>query len=272
MAGKELDAETKAYLETLPAVESVMSGRIYYNDAFKDYVVQRCDAGDSPTRIFRAAGLGPSVIGRKRIERCVARWRRRAARAEASRAEVSRSGAVPLPHASRGSEASIGIGADPAGLTGVDKDATAIAASGGGNSDGVDVSGGSSRTSSPSDMPFVPGAGPSRVHASGSASLAVGSEPSASDFASFAVPAVRFAPKPSSEPFAPRASEFGNEPFAPVRAIPFGGSDPARQDASLATLNRRIENLELLLRQQLLHMQRLEDDLSLLRSRLTSRQ
>lgn len=33
--------------------------------------------GDSPTALFRKAGLGPEVIGSKRIERCVARWRDR---------------------------------------------------------------------------------------------------------------------------------------------------------------------------------------------------
>ncbi|MBW3088338.1 transposase [Bifidobacterium sp. 82T24] len=78
MANKEIDSEMKSYLESLPAVESVMSDRIYYSDTFKRYVVQRYAAGDSPTRIFREAGLGPSII-RKRIERCIARWHDRAA-------------------------------------------------------------------------------------------------------------------------------------------------------------------------------------------------
>ncbi|PJM72453.1 hypothetical protein CS006_09985 [Bifidobacterium primatium] len=79
MANKEIDSEMKSYLESLPAVESVMSDRIYYSETFKRYVVQRYAAGDSPTRIFREAGLGPSIIGRKRIERCIARWHDRAA-------------------------------------------------------------------------------------------------------------------------------------------------------------------------------------------------
>lgn len=33
--------------------------------------------GDSPTALFRKAGLGPEIIGSKRIKRCVARWRDR---------------------------------------------------------------------------------------------------------------------------------------------------------------------------------------------------
>ena len=47
-------------LSSLPAVKAVKSGRIMYADEFKRRV---------------AAGLGPELIGYKRIERCVARWR-----------------------------------------------------------------------------------------------------------------------------------------------------------------------------------------------------
>ncbi|EIJ25698.1 hypothetical protein [Bifidobacterium longum] len=31
---------------------------------------------ESPVRIFREAGLDPRIIGNKRIERCIARWKR----------------------------------------------------------------------------------------------------------------------------------------------------------------------------------------------------
>lgn len=33
-------------------------------------------AGRKPVRIFREAGLDPRIIGNKRIERCIARWKR----------------------------------------------------------------------------------------------------------------------------------------------------------------------------------------------------
>ena len=37
----------------------------------------RADAGESPTYLFREAGLGPEFIGEKRIERCMDRWRKK---------------------------------------------------------------------------------------------------------------------------------------------------------------------------------------------------
>lgn len=33
------------------------------------------ETGESPTRMFRTAGLDPGLIGRKRIGRAYARWR-----------------------------------------------------------------------------------------------------------------------------------------------------------------------------------------------------
>ena len=64
------------YLESLPAVDRVRNGRIIYNDAFKRECIRRYQAGESPAEIFRSAGLDSSLIGYKRIERCIARWRR----------------------------------------------------------------------------------------------------------------------------------------------------------------------------------------------------
>ena len=62
-------------LSSLPAVKAVKSGRIMYADEFKRRVAADCRRGESPVEMFRAAGLGPELIGYKRIERCVARWR-----------------------------------------------------------------------------------------------------------------------------------------------------------------------------------------------------
>lgn len=64
------------YLQSLPAVERVTGNRITYTDEFKRECVRRYNAGESPSQIFRRAGLDSSLVGYKRIERCVARWRR----------------------------------------------------------------------------------------------------------------------------------------------------------------------------------------------------
>lgn len=44
------------------------------------YVEYELELGARPVDVFRSAGVGPEVIGRKRIERCVSRWRRQAAK------------------------------------------------------------------------------------------------------------------------------------------------------------------------------------------------
>ena len=53
-------AKTRKYLGSLDAVESVM---------------RRYAEGGSPAAIFREAGLDPKIIGYKRVERCIARWK-----------------------------------------------------------------------------------------------------------------------------------------------------------------------------------------------------
>lgn len=63
------------YLESLPAVDRVRSGRIVYNDAFKRDRIRRYRNGESPAEIFRSAGLDSALIGYKRIERSIARWK-----------------------------------------------------------------------------------------------------------------------------------------------------------------------------------------------------
>ncbi|PJM73272.1 transposase [Bifidobacterium primatium] len=54
----------------------VVDKRIAYSEAFKVQCMTRYAAGDSPVQIFRDAGLDSSLIGYKRIERCIARWRK----------------------------------------------------------------------------------------------------------------------------------------------------------------------------------------------------
>lgn len=65
-----------AYLSALPAVERVAGNRIIYTEEFKHSCMRRYRAGDSPVVIFREAGLDSALIGNKRIERCIARWKR----------------------------------------------------------------------------------------------------------------------------------------------------------------------------------------------------
>lgn len=69
--------EEIAYLYSLPAVSRVVNGRISYSEAFKRECVRQYLLGRSPARVFREAGLDPQLIGYKRVERCMARWRER---------------------------------------------------------------------------------------------------------------------------------------------------------------------------------------------------
>ena len=75
LGGGSFSAREVAYLQSLPAVERVTNKRIEYTEQFKHYVMQRYAAGDSPVAIFRSAGLDSALIGYKRIERCIARWK-----------------------------------------------------------------------------------------------------------------------------------------------------------------------------------------------------
>ena len=58
-------------LRGLPAVANVTRDRITYSDTFKQVCTIRYLAGESPTKIFREAGLPPDLVGYKRIERSV---------------------------------------------------------------------------------------------------------------------------------------------------------------------------------------------------------
>ena len=75
MKDREFDDDEIDYLRSLPAVNSAGRNRIRYTDQFREYCMQRYRAGDSPTGIFRDVGLDLSLIGYKRIERCIARWK-----------------------------------------------------------------------------------------------------------------------------------------------------------------------------------------------------
>ena len=59
-----------------PSVYAVSSVEIQYTNAFKLHFIQRYLEGDSPSEIFRAAGLDPELLGYKRIERATYRWKR----------------------------------------------------------------------------------------------------------------------------------------------------------------------------------------------------
>ena len=70
-------AKTRKYLGSLDAVESVTQYRICYSKEFRDDCMRRYAEGGSPAAIFREAGLDPKIIGYKRVERCIARWKMR---------------------------------------------------------------------------------------------------------------------------------------------------------------------------------------------------
>lgn len=73
--GGTFSPEEIKYLKSLPAVAEATAKRITYTDDFKRYCVVHYNEGASPVRMFREAGLDPALIGYKRIERCLARWR-----------------------------------------------------------------------------------------------------------------------------------------------------------------------------------------------------
>ena len=75
MVDGKFTAKERAYLASLPAVESVSASRIRYSDRFRVEAMCRYNAGESPSAIFREAGLDPKLIGYKRVERCIARWK-----------------------------------------------------------------------------------------------------------------------------------------------------------------------------------------------------
>ena len=73
--GGTFSPEEIKYLKSLSAVAEATAKRITYTDDFKRYCVVHYNEGASPVRMFREAGLDTALIGYKRIERCLARWR-----------------------------------------------------------------------------------------------------------------------------------------------------------------------------------------------------
>lgn len=72
------DAE-RLQLEALDAVERVTpSGMIRYAPAFRRLALEEYGRGKSPMRIFADAGFPVEILGNKRIERALARWRSKA--------------------------------------------------------------------------------------------------------------------------------------------------------------------------------------------------
>ena len=59
------------------AISEVSRTRIYYREWFQMQAIMKNRLGMGPTRIFTEAGLPPSLVGHKRIERCMSRWRRK---------------------------------------------------------------------------------------------------------------------------------------------------------------------------------------------------
>lgn len=56
-------------------MESVTQYRICYSKEFRDDACAGMPKRRSPAAIFREAGLDPKIIGYKRVERCIARWK-----------------------------------------------------------------------------------------------------------------------------------------------------------------------------------------------------
>ena len=90
MVDGKFTAKERAYLASLPAVESVSASHIRYADSFRIEVMCRYNAGESPAAIFREAGLDPKLIGYKRIERCIARWKKQEERDRRNSKRVDR--------------------------------------------------------------------------------------------------------------------------------------------------------------------------------------
>lgn len=68
--------EERKYLLSLDAVDKVWDHSISYSKDFRNECIRRYNAGESPAEIFASAGLPSSLIGYKRIERAVYRWKK----------------------------------------------------------------------------------------------------------------------------------------------------------------------------------------------------
>ena len=64
-SGGAFSDEEIQLLRGLPAVSNVTRDRITYSDTFRQVCTIRYLAGESPTKIFREAGLPPELVGYK---------------------------------------------------------------------------------------------------------------------------------------------------------------------------------------------------------------
>ena len=101
--GGTFSPEEIKYLKSLSAVAEATAKRITYTDDFKRYCVVHYNEGASPVRMFREAGLDPALIGYKRIERCLARWRE--SQDEILNSGNAKAGAPHIPESARAARA-----------------------------------------------------------------------------------------------------------------------------------------------------------------------
>ena len=87
MVDGKFTAKERAYLASLPAVESVSASHIRYADSFRIEVMCRYNAG-----------LDPKLIGYKRIERCIARWKKQEERDRRNSKRVDRDDLLVIRH------------------------------------------------------------------------------------------------------------------------------------------------------------------------------
>lgn len=74
MKRSEFTPSEMNYFRKLKAIKRVTPKRLYYTEEFQRHCIKQYKAGESPSRIFRRAGLPPQLIGYKRIERAFHRW------------------------------------------------------------------------------------------------------------------------------------------------------------------------------------------------------
>lgn len=67
--------EERDYLQSLDAVSEVRTKYLIYSNSFKKECMVRYRAGEKPAAIFESAGLPSALIGYKRIERAIYRWK-----------------------------------------------------------------------------------------------------------------------------------------------------------------------------------------------------
>ena len=102
--GGAFSPEEVEYLRSLPVVAEATERRITYTESFKHHCMRRYRAGASPVELFREAGLDPALIGYKRIERCFARWRTIACRAQTDFAPPPGDDGIRAPLATVGAD------------------------------------------------------------------------------------------------------------------------------------------------------------------------